>query len=513
MTRPLRIALIEHPRQSSWVHMNDVANTPLSSSLMTGYVAAALEHAGHQVSVVEGHLAGLTVEHVAVQAAEARPQLVGLHMVYDWSDGCEVVRLLDALSAAVGPVPFVLYGFYPTFAWRELLARHPQVAAVVVGEPERTVVEAAEAVARGGVVERELAVVSGLAVRTRDAAAGLTPSRALVQDLDALPFPRRTPEMLALREVNIAGSRGCYGACTFCTINPFYGGRSRWRPRSPQSVVGEMSAILEAHPHKNRFYFVDPNFFGPAGRGRERALTLARMIAERFDIRFGLEGRVNDIDEALVEALVAAGFDELLIGLESGSDATLRRLNKHTTVEQNRRALRILRAYGIEPNVGFIMFEPESSLNDVRVNLAFLEEEHLLERLSVTANVLYHQQILLRPTPAYRAALAEGRLEVSPSNPYEGAVPYRHPRVAFLAETMAECCRHIFAGLPQDLWLGDGEDDHRLLVLNRSLVGLFRRLLDGLADGSLSPASGLAAEVVAEVRDWVTDASRAPSRV
>ena len=231
-----------------------------------------------------------------------------------------------------------------------------------------------------------------------------------------------------MREVNIAGSRGCYGSCTFCTINPFYGGRSLWRPRSPESVIAEMAAVLEEHPDTSRFYFVDPNFFGPAGRGRERALTLARMIRERFDIRFGLEGRVNDIDEELVESLVAAGFDELLIGLESGSDATLRRLNKHTTVEQNRRALRILRSYGVEPNVGFIMFEPDSSLDDVRVNLAFLREERLLDRLAVTANVLYHQQILLRPTPAYRDSLAAGRLIVSPHNPYEGTMPYLSPR-------------------------------------------------------------------------------------
>ena len=49
--RPLRIALLEHPREASWFHMNDIANTPLSSSLMTGYAAAVLEAQGHQVSV------------------------------------------------------------------------------------------------------------------------------------------------------------------------------------------------------------------------------------------------------------------------------------------------------------------------------------------------------------------------------------------------------------------------------------------------------------------------------
>jgi hypothetical protein len=237
------------------------------------------------------------------------------------------------------------------------------------------------------------------------------------------------------------------------------------------------------------------------------------MIRERFRVSFGLEGRVNDIDDEVIGALVEAGFDEILIGLESGSDATLARLNKRTTVAQNRRALRVLRAHGVEPNVGFIMFEPDSSLEDVRVNLAFLEEEGLLARLSVTANVLHHQQILLGPTPAYRAALAEGRLAVSPVNPYEGSVPYRHAEVAFLAETMAEACRHLFAGLPREVWLcADQASDPVLRALNDDLVALFRRLLDGLSARTLTPAPEVALEVVEELKGRLPRAAD-PSRI
>ena len=236
--------------------------------------------------------------------------------------------------------------------------------------------------------------------------------------------------MARLREVNVAGSRGCYGACTFCTINPFYGGRSAWRPRSPESVAGEIEAALAAQPAKRRFYFVDPNFFGPGARGRERALALARLIRERFDIRFGLEGRVNDIDEELVEALVVGR-------VRRAPDRPGERLRRDaagastSAPRWSRTAGRCASCgpHGIEPNVGFIMFEPGSSLEDVRVNLAFLEEERLLERLAVTANVLCHQQIVLRPTPAYREALAGRAAAWSPPvNPYEGTVPYRTRR-------------------------------------------------------------------------------------
>jgi hypothetical protein len=161
----------------------------------------------------------------------------------------------------------------------------------------------------------------------------------------------------------------------------------------------------------------------------------------------------------------------------------------------------------VEPNVGFIMFEPDSSLEDIGVNLAFLEEVDLLSRLSVTANVLYHQQILLAPTPAYRRALEEGRLVVSPVNPYEGTLPYRHAEVAFLAETMAEACRYVFAGLPREVWLCcDQASDPTLRTLNDNLVSLFRRLLGALSAKTLRPSFEAAREVVDEVKGYLAAA-------
>jgi radical SAM superfamily enzyme YgiQ (UPF0313 family) len=510
--RPLRVVLLEHSRQPSWTHINDIANTPLSSSLMTGYAAGSLLGAGHRVALVDAHADSLSAAAAVEAVAAAAPDLVGVHLVYDWSDGAHLQRLLAGVRAAVGDAPILLYGFYPTFGYARLLQALPGVTAAVLGEPEQTLVEVARATAAGARLPAAFAAIRGLALR-RGGAIVATASRPPIADLDALPFPHRSPGMLALREVNIAGSRGCYGACTFCSINPFYGPRSAWRPRRPERIVAEMAAVLEAHPQKRRFYFVDPNFFGPGARGRRRALALAGLIRERFRVNFGLEGRVNDIDDEVIGALVAAGFDEILIGLESGSDATLRRLNKRTSVAQNRRALQVLRAHGVEPNVGFIMFEPDSSLEDVRVNLAFLEEVNLLSRLSVTANVLHHQQILLGPTPAYRDALAQGRLVVSPVNPYEGTVPYRHAEVAFLAATMAEACRHLFAGLPREVWLcADQAGDPVLRGLNDRLVALFRGVLDGLAAKSLVPSPEAAREIVEEISRSVPTTPRPPPR-
>ena len=113
--------------------------------------------------------------------------------------------------------------------------------------------------------------------------------------------------------------------------------------------------------------------------------------------------------------------------------------------------------------------------------------------------MLYHQQIVLAPSPSYQQARDAGTLTLSPHSPYEGSLPYAHAEVEFLAETMAEVCRHVFAGLPLEAWVGDGQGSG-YEALNGYLVGLFEGMLDDLAAGRLLPSVEAAAEVVGDAR-------------
>ena len=159
------------------------------------------------------------------------------------------------------------------------------------------------------------------------------------------------------------------------------------------------------------------------------------------------------------------------------------------------------------------MFEPGSSLADVRVNLAFLEEEGLLERLAVTANVLCHQQIVLRPTPAYAAARPQG----SSASRHMTATRARSPTVTLRwPSSPRPWPRPVGTSSPAyrcELWMeGDGEDPAAaggthldpLSEVNNALTGAFGRLLDGLSSGELLPGQELADAVIAETRDSVT---------
>jgi radical SAM superfamily enzyme YgiQ (UPF0313 family) len=468
----MKIILLEHPRKIAPERCNDIANTPLSSCLLSGYAAGTLRSKGHEVEIIEGHMDGLSYEEITRRVSAIRPEMIGVHMIYHWRPDVELYAFLDLMKREFAP-HIAVYGFYPTIIHEEILKACSSVDSVMLGEPEMTFAELAQAVEAKGYPEE----IKGLALRAQNGGVRYE-RREPIADLDALPFPARTEGMYKIPEVNIQGSRGCYGRCVFCYINPFYGRPSLWRERSPENIIEEIDIIISETGRRD-FYFTDPNFFGPGERGRQRTLILAALLGQR-NIRFGLEGRVNDIHDDTIGALADAGLRNILVGLESGKDDALRRMNKMTTVAQNEQALRTLRRHGIEPNVGFIMFEPDSSLEDVRANFEFLRKNILLENLAITANVLYHFQIVLKGTPAYQKLHQDGRLRTSRGAPYEGTATFLHAGVGLLASAMRRLTNFIFVRM-NDIWsgkvVGPPGAKARYNRVNVLLVDTFDRLL------------------------------------
>ncbi|HXY55586.1 MAG TPA: radical SAM protein [Nitrospirota bacterium] len=475
----MKILLLEHPRSIAPERCNDIANTPLSSCLLSGYAAGMLKDKGHHVEIVEGYLDGLTYEAIAERVIAMKPDILGVHLVYHWRNDHALFDFLARMKKNGHASSVTAYGFYATLSYRNILKDHEAVDTVIVGEPELPFAGLAEAAA----LKNYTPVIPGLALRDGTGSIKLMTPDPVV-DLDSLPVPVRTEALARISEVNLLGSRGCYGKCTFCYINSFFESGTPWRGRSPENIVKEIDAIIAGSGARD-FYFTDPNFFGPGQMGQDRAVRLAALLKPR-KIRFGIEGRVNDIRDETIALLADAGLCHILIGLESGKDESLRRMNKMTTVEQNENALRILRKNGIEPNVGFIMFEPDSSLSDLRVNFAFLKRNDLLKRLSVTANVLYHHQIVLEGTKAYHDLKRENRLVLERSSSYEGTAYFQNPEVASLADIMRQTTNFLFSRM-DGIWSGKAVGPPRMeeayAQVNELLVETFEDCLASLELG------------------------------
>ena len=495
----MKILLLEHPRSVVPERCNDIANTPLSSCLLTGYAAGMLKSKGHDVEIVEGYLDGLAYEEIASRVRVVKPDILGVHIVYHWQKDQALFDFLETMKREGQVSSITAYGFYATIAHESILRDCQAVDSVIVGEPERPFADLADSAS----LRNYTPCVPGIAIRNGSEGVRLQKQDA-VADLDTIPFPVRTEALYRLPEVNLLGSRGCYGSCTFCFINSLYGAAGSWRGRSPKNIVQEIDEIIGERGVRE-FYFTDPNFFGPGRMGQERALLLASLLKPR-NIRFGIEGRVNDIHDETIGALVDAGLRHILIGLESGKDESLRRMNKMTTVAQNENALRILRKHGVEPNVGFIMFEPDSLLEDVRINFDFLKRNDLLKNLSVTANVLYHHQIVLEGTQAYHDLKRQNRLELQRTS-YEGIAHPKNPEVASLADIMRQITNGLF-GRMEGIWSGRTIEppgmQRRYARVNHVLVDLFENCLKALESGERFD-NDLRASVVTETGNEIDE--------
>jgi len=140
-------------------------------------------------------------------------------------------------------------------------------------------------------------------------------------------------------------------------------------------VVDELE-ILARDFNVSRFDFQDDNFVGPGERGRRRAMAIAEQICRRgIDLKFRIMCSADAVTHDVVSRLMDAGLYSVFVGIESGSQTRLTAYRKGT-VEQNIRALDVLDRLGIlaKSEIGFIMFDPSGSLEEIEENLAFLRE-------------------------------------------------------------------------------------------------------------------------------------------
>ncbi|MFN3532954.1 MAG: B12-binding domain-containing radical SAM protein [Candidatus Brocadia sp.] len=444
----MSIVLLEPPRHKNPKRFEDVVNAPLSACLFTGYIASVLQGQKIAVEIINAHLCDWSIEQTIAYLSKKSPSLLCVHTVYLWEETQDIFDMLSILKSKGLTAHINLYGYYPTFAYKKILGDFSFINSVTVGEPEFTILNLARHILSKKDISDEVSI-PGLAFRDKGGKVIFNP-RLPILDLDKLPFPDRHDIALYQKKgivTYIQGSRGCYGHCTFCYLNPFYGQTNQWRGRSAKNIFDEIFKLYTGHSITN-FYFSDANFFGPGKLGKERAVTLAELIlANNLDINFGFECRANDIEEYSLSRLVMAGLTNVFLGLESGDPASLKRFKKHTTVDENKNAIRLLREYGIEPTFGFIMFEPNSTMESVRNNFEFLKEMDIMTTPTVTAHLLHHRQTLFEGTPDYQSMISEATGTDSTFTNYEAFYKIKDPKVEALSEIIANVCRTTLSQL------------------------------------------------------------------
>jgi radical SAM superfamily enzyme YgiQ (UPF0313 family) len=427
----MKIIIVENPRPLTMEHYNDVANAPLSASLNSGYALAVAKNAGWDMAYLDFTSHSGNAETMAAAILAESGDLILFHWVYSWGHE-QIVYDIHTLLHRDGSAQLGAFGLFPTLARQQLFHYAPHLDFVISGEFEETLRDLLHTFK----VSHTVSPLPGIALRE-----GVFIPRPLIGDLSQLPIPDDVGANCSYSSLNIAASRGCYGQCSFCFIHRYYGCSKR-RTRTLASLEQELEQRL-ARRVIDSLYFIDPSFVGQGNNEQKRAVAISHM-AKKYKLSFGFETRVDSINPQLLDTLADNGASSIFLGIESGCDSVLARIGKRITTQQIDRAVRAVQQSGIQLTIGFIMFEPDSTLAELEENFTFLEHLGLLTNHDLTANLLYHNQIVLQGSAAWERFDHEERLLMEAKLPFEARYRFRDERVGLVCSAMGNLAATYF---------------------------------------------------------------------
>ena len=279
----------------------------------------------------------------------------------------------------VADIPVLIGGRYATLHHKEIVSCHNCFDIVVRGDVERIVVDIYNDYFHNGGFSTAFPGATYLKFQGEQKISDVI---RLEEDLDELPFPSQKVQERYLvkkladgsckRFISIMSSRGCPYHCKYCSSTIY---KRKWTARSPENVAEEVYAISQKYGNVI-VKFADDNFYVDL----VRAKSIINQIAEKCNriIEFTFCARADQIVKHGMENLLffkKHGCNSIEIGIENGSSNSLLNYGKETTVEQNIRALNMVRNAKIFPSVDYILFEPETSINDLKKNLTFIKSQ------------------------------------------------------------------------------------------------------------------------------------------
>jgi anaerobic magnesium-protoporphyrin IX monomethyl ester cyclase len=331
----------------------------------------------------------------------------GPQMVAAMDVSREVRKLRPQVKIAWG-------GYFPSiYPESALNARY--VDFIVRGQGEDTLLELIDAL-RG---KRSFDSINGLSYKDAFGLQRSNPERTM-KGPDSFPWSpfHRLPVKKYLRP-SFFGKRtavhhasiGCPFNCSFCGVHAAYGRDEKME--TPARTVEILKHLIKEYD-ADSVQFYDMNFFLREDHARELC-----ELMEPLNLRWWCEARVDIMSRYSDETMAAirrAGCTMIFFGAESGSDWTLKEMQKGITTEQTVTMAHRTRQFGIIPEFSFVVGNPKDPERDTAETLRFIRK---LKRINPDSEIIVQHYT---PTPQQGAMYGEVDDKISfPQTPAEWA--------------------------------------------------------------------------------------------
>lgn len=202
-----------------------------------------------------------------------------------------------------------------------------------------------------------------------------------------IPHPQTLPPLFPYHRVDVnryirttfMGSRtlphhssyGCPFFCNFCAVVNMVNGR--WKPQTAAQTANVVGYLVQTYG-VNAVEFYDNNFFTSEARVSE----FAERVKD-FNIHWWGEARIDTMlkfSETTWRSMRDSGLKMVFLGAESGSDETLARMNKggKASTEKTLGIASKMRAYGIVPEMSFVLGNPPEPEDDLQKTITFIRK-------------------------------------------------------------------------------------------------------------------------------------------
>lgn len=338
-------------------------------NLGIGYLASVLRENGFVVGIIDAWLHPITDDEI-IEIIEKYEDVLTVGFSCYQTNIERTIKLANKIQKKLH-LPIICGGFGPTFDPEHFLDRGIDI--VVRGEGEVTMIEVCRWLHSS---TPQISSIEGISYR-EDNKNHHNCDRKLIEDLDSLPFPDRTTMKYSIQRkstVHILSSRGCMGNCIFCSVIAFFRKSEGcfWRSRTIPNIVDELESLYKQGVRHIKV--IDDSFIE-----NERDELWCEKFADEIEkrsIKVFLRGsvRADKITEGKLIHLKRAGFFSFSCGIENGSASALKRMSKAASLKANEDALDLFKKYKFIVQAGFILFDPNTTLSELKENYVFMRK-------------------------------------------------------------------------------------------------------------------------------------------